>query len=215
MKLPSATTGRDKPTWSRDSSAQWMIPNPRAARNCQTPLSQGAVCCVPVRAHAPLETGMEAAPLLTSGLRSPGRSGAGYSGPAQGSPSQTWTCQVRPAGPVVLFWGIMLRLLRELCVMGKCGHVQTETVRSRPDTLARVSDSIAGDGDRVWYPLYLAHPARLGNVQLRTLQRRANDWRRVMAKRLVYVASDEPSAGLVRHRRISLGWIRNQTLEYR
>ena len=34
---------------------------------------------------------------------------------------------------------------------------------------------------------------RFGDAQLRTLQRRVKDWRGVMAKRLVYAASDEPA----------------------
>ena len=37
-----------------------------------------------------------------------------------------------------------------------------------------------------------AHPGRFSDAQLRTLQRRVKDWRGVMAKRLVYAASDEP-----------------------
>ena len=36
-----------------------------------------------------------------------------------------------------------------------------------------------------------AHPGRFGDAHLRTLQRRVKDWRGVMAKRLVYAASDE------------------------
>ena len=39
-----------------------------------------------------------------------------------------------------------------------------------------------------------AHPDRFGDAQLRTLQRRVKDWRGVMAKRLVYAASDEPAS---------------------
>ena len=35
-----------------------------------------------------------------------------------------------------------------------------------------------------------AHPGRFGDAQLRTLQRRVKDWRGVMAKKLVYAASD-------------------------
>ena len=37
-----------------------------------------------------------------------------------------------------------------------------------------------------------AYPGRFGDAHLRTLQRRVKDWRGVMAKRLVYAASDEP-----------------------
>ena len=39
-----------------------------------------------------------------------------------------------------------------------------------------------------------AHPGRFGDAQLRTLQRRVKDWRGVMAKRLVYAASDKPAS---------------------
>ena len=38
-----------------------------------------------------------------------------------------------------------------------------------------------------------AHPGRFGDAQLRTLQRRVKDWRGVMAKKLVYAASDMPT----------------------
>ena len=38
-----------------------------------------------------------------------------------------------------------------------------------------------------------ANPGRFRYVQLRTLQRRVKDWRGVMAKKLVYAASDEPA----------------------
>ena len=42
--------------------------------------------------------------------------------------------------------------------------------------------------------LRAAHPGRFSNAQLRTpLQRRVKDWRGVMAKSLVYAASDEPA----------------------
>ena len=41
--------------------------------------------------------------------------------------------------------------------------------------------------------LCTAHPGRFSDTQLRTLQRRGKDWRGVMAKRLVYAASDEPA----------------------
>ena len=33
---------------------------------------------------------------------------------------------------------------------------------------------------------------RIGEAQLRTLQRRVKDWRGVMARKLVYAAPDEP-----------------------
>ena len=39
--------------------------------------------------------------------------------------------------------------------------------------------------------LSVAHPGRFGDAQLRTLQRRVKDWRGVMARELVYAASDE------------------------
>ena len=39
-----------------------------------------------------------------------------------------------------------------------------------------------------------AYPGRFGDAHLRTLQRRVKDWRGVMAKRLVYAASDEPAS---------------------
>ena len=39
-----------------------------------------------------------------------------------------------------------------------------------------------------------AYPCRFGDAHLRTLQRRVKDWRGVMAKRLVYAASDEPTS---------------------
>ena len=38
-----------------------------------------------------------------------------------------------------------------------------------------------------------AHPGRLGDAQLRTLQRRVKDWRGVMARKLVYAAPVEPA----------------------
>ena len=38
------------------------------------------------------------------------------------------------------------------------------------------------------------YPGRFGDAQLRTLQRRVKDWRGVMAKGLVYSASDEPAS---------------------
>ena len=38
-----------------------------------------------------------------------------------------------------------------------------------------------------------AHPARFGDAQLRTLQRRVKEWHGVMATKLVYAASDEPA----------------------
>ena len=37
-----------------------------------------------------------------------------------------------------------------------------------------------------------AYPGRFGDAQLRTLQRRVKDWRGVMAKGLIYAASDDP-----------------------
>ena len=39
-----------------------------------------------------------------------------------------------------------------------------------------------------------AYPGRFSDAHLRTLQRRVKDWRGVMAKRLVYAASDEPAS---------------------
>ena len=39
-----------------------------------------------------------------------------------------------------------------------------------------------------------AYPGRFGDAQLRTLQRRVKDWRSVMAKGLLYAASDEPAS---------------------
>ena len=39
-----------------------------------------------------------------------------------------------------------------------------------------------------------AYPGRFGDAHLRTLQRRVKDWRGVMAKKLVYAASDEPAS---------------------
>ena len=39
-----------------------------------------------------------------------------------------------------------------------------------------------------------AYLGRFGDAHLRTLQRRVKDWRGVMAKRLVYAASDEPAS---------------------
>ena len=38
-----------------------------------------------------------------------------------------------------------------------------------------------------------AHPDRFSDTHLRTLQRRVQQWRGVMAQRLVYAASDEPA----------------------
>ena len=38
-----------------------------------------------------------------------------------------------------------------------------------------------------------AHPGQFSNVQVRTLQRRVMEWRGVMAKKLVYAASDDPA----------------------
>ena len=39
-----------------------------------------------------------------------------------------------------------------------------------------------------------AYPGRFEDAQLRTLQRRVKDWRGVMAKELLYAASDEPAS---------------------
>ena len=39
-----------------------------------------------------------------------------------------------------------------------------------------------------------AYPGRFEDAQLRTLQRRVKDWRGVMAKGLIYAASDEPAS---------------------
>ena len=39
-----------------------------------------------------------------------------------------------------------------------------------------------------------AYPGRFSDAHLRTLQRRVKDWRGVMAKKLVYAASDEPAS---------------------
>ena len=39
-----------------------------------------------------------------------------------------------------------------------------------------------------------AYPGRFGDAQLRTLQRRVKDWRGVMAKRIVYAATDGPAS---------------------
>ena len=52
-----------------------------------------------------------------------------------------------------------------------------------PDTNAKVLLAKLGQ----------AHPGRFGDAQLRTLQRRVKEWRGVMAKKLVYAASDEPA----------------------
>ena len=52
-----------------------------------------------------------------------------------------------------------------------------------PDTTAK--DLLAKLGQ--------AHPDRFGDAQLRTLQRRVKEWCGVMAKKLVYAASDEPA----------------------
>ena len=41
--------------------------------------------------------------------------------------------------------------------------------------------------------LRATHPGRFSDAQLRTLQRRVKDWRRVMAQHLVYAGSDEPA----------------------
>ena len=41
--------------------------------------------------------------------------------------------------------------------------------------------------------LHKAHPGRLGDAQLRTLQRRVKDWRGVMARKLVYAAPVGPA----------------------
>ena len=41
--------------------------------------------------------------------------------------------------------------------------------------------------------LRAAHLGRFSNAQLRILQRRVKDWLGIMAKRLVYAASDEPA----------------------
>ena len=38
------------------------------------------------------------------------------------------------------------------------------------------------------------YPGRFEDAQLRTLQRRVKDWRGVMAKGLIYAASDEPAS---------------------
>ena len=57
-------------------------------------------------------------------------------------------------------------------------------LQNDPDTNAR--DLLA--------KLREAHPGRFGDAQLRTLQRRVKDWRGVMAKGLLYPASDEPAS---------------------
>ena len=41
--------------------------------------------------------------------------------------------------------------------------------------------------------LSAAQPERFGDARLRTLQRRGQDWCRVIAKKLVYADVDEPS----------------------
>ena len=50
-----------------------------------------------------------------------------------------------------------------------------------------------------------AYPGRFGDAQLRTLQCRVKDWRGVMAKRLVYAASDGPASE--RSEKVELGLV--------
>jgi hypothetical protein len=47
------------------------------------------------------------------------------------------------------------------------------------------------------------YPGRFPEGQLRTLQRRIRDWRRVMARKLVYGCQD--AAGVVRHEAVVVG----------
>ena len=44
---------------------------------------------------------------------------------------------------------------------------------------------------RICWQNYAAYPGRFEDAQLRTLQRRVKDWRGVMAKGLIYAASDD------------------------
>ena len=48
------------------------------------------------------------------------------------------------------------------------------------------------------------HPGRFSDAQLRTLQRRVKDWRGVMAKKLVYAASDEPTLEEAQEQKLAL-----------
>ena len=49
-------------------------------------------------------------------------------------------------------------------------------------------------GDFAHFPIGAnTHPGRFSDAQLRTLQRRMKDWRRIMAQHLVYAGSDEPA----------------------
>ena len=55
-----------------------------------------------------------------------------------------------------------------------------------------------------------AHPGRFSGTRLRIQQPGVKDWRGVMAKRLVYAASDEPAVGQRSQGRLSPGRNRNQ-----
>ena len=67
------------------------------------------------------------------------------------------------------------------------------------DVLLWLQKNPATNAKELLARLRAAHRGRFSDAQLRTLQRRAKDWRGVMAKRLVYTASDEP-AGELRYR---------------
>ena len=63
--------------------------------------------------------------------------------------------------------------------------------------------------------LQAAEPDRFSRAHLRTFQRRVQQWRGIMANKLVYGASDEPLPELRNTGRIDPGWIREHGLEFR
>ena len=60
-----------------------------------------------------------------------------------------------------------------------------------------------------------AEPDRFSRAHLRTLQRRVQQWRGIMAKKLVYATAGEPMAEPPCNAGISAGWSGLQVLKFR
>ena len=60
-----------------------------------------------------------------------------------------------------------------------------------------------------------AHPDRFSDTHLRTLQRRVQQWRGIMAKKLVYAAVDEPVPELPAVPELALVGAGPQVLKFR
>ena len=70
-------------------------------------------------------------------------------------------------------------------------------------------------GHRPAEPLKSAHPDRFSDTHLRTLQRRVQQWRGIMAKKLVYAAVDEPVPELPAVPELALVGAGPQVLKFR